>query len=238
VVSGGQRRLHGLLASILKRTVQTAPRLVTHRPLWSALRGNTGCQRRRRYHGDIHQLHRCGGIGLRQFDHLATAIRWAHRLMELLTIMSAHGSLHPPSAPHLMRGDCAPRLPSRRTSQSAALINCSRVRQLAFIHCFVSRSRAVSTARADGPRASRNSVISSKSRLRWFSINAYLLRALICSAGVRGRGMQVRRRRAGTVERSQRSGAKIRALNIERPTVWAVPVTESVTKDEILVTFR
>jgi hypothetical protein len=60
VVSGGQRRLHGLLASILKRTVQTAPRLVTHRPLWSALRGNTGCQRRRRYHGDIHQLHRCG----------------------------------------------------------------------------------------------------------------------------------------------------------------------------------
>jgi hypothetical protein len=50
--------------------------------------------------------------------------------------------------------------------------------------------------------------------------------------------MQHTRRRAGTVERSQRPGAKIRALNIERPTVSAVSVTESVTKDEIPVTFQ
>ena len=99
------------------------------------------------------------------------------------------------------------------------------------------RTCAVWVVRADGPRALRNSVISSKSRLRWFSINACLLRALMGSGVVRGRGMQLRRRCAGTVK-SQRPGAKIGALNIERPTLSAVPVTEPVTKQQECVTFR
>ena len=97
-------------------------------------------------------------------------------------------------------GDYGPRMPSRRTSQWTALINCSRAAQFAFIQCRVSRTCAVWVACADGPRALRNSVISSKSRLRWFSINACLLRALVGSGVVRGRGMQLRRRCAGTVK--------------------------------------